>query len=70
MPDPGFPVSCPKCGQRLYYLFTGDAMHVYHCLTDGVMVLPPGGAVRPETPDEAAQRSERARLKRAPGRHE
>ena len=46
MADPGVPLNCPLCGARLAYMRTEGETHVYHCLRDGEVILPPDGRMR------------------------
>jgi hypothetical protein len=32
MPNPGFPLNCPKCGKPLVYVRTDGDTHFYRCL--------------------------------------
>ena len=34
------------CGEKLTYMQTEGDVKVYHCATDGVVLLPPDGHVR------------------------
>ena len=54
MPDPGFPVNCPKCGQRLTYVRSEGETHFYRCPRDGAVILPPNGIVRVDNPEDSA----------------
>ena len=56
MPDPGVPLNCPRCGERLVYQTTHAETHIYSCPNDGYMVLSPDGRVSRETPTETAER--------------
>jgi uncharacterized Zn finger protein (UPF0148 family) len=56
MPDPGFPVNCPKCGTPLSYVRTDGDTHFYRCPRHGSLVLPPDGRVRPDDPNDSAVR--------------
>ena len=62
MPDPGFPLKCPKCGYPLAYVRsegTADiyqATHSYRCPRHGVVILPPSGIVRIDNPNDSVVR--------------
>jgi hypothetical protein len=62
MPDPGFPVNCPKCGAALVYVRSEGptdiyaATHFYRCWRHGVVVLPPNGIIRVDDPNDSVVR--------------
>jgi len=39
-------LNCPMCGEKLTYIQTEGDVKVYHCASDGVVLLPPDGQVR------------------------
>ena len=41
MPNPDFPVNCPKCGAKLTYVRSEGEMHFYRCPRHATVVLPP-----------------------------
>ena len=47
---------CPRCRGKLKYIDQHGQLFIYQCPMDGPMVYPPDGNVRPETPEETAQR--------------
>lgn len=50
MADPGFPLNCPYCRDRLVYeRSAGDTLY-YRCERDGELMLPPDGILRHATP--------------------
>lgn len=62
MPDPQFPVKCPKCSYPLSYVRSEgpadiyEATHFCRCPKHGVVVLPPTGIVRVDDPNDSAVR--------------
>ena len=52
MPNPGFPLNCPKCGQKLAYVRSEGENHFYRCPSHGAVILPPSGVVRVDDPDD------------------
>ena len=46
MPDPGFPVHCPHCGETLVYDHSEGDTHFYRCPHHEVLVLLPDGRIR------------------------
>ena len=45
MPDPQFPLHCPKCGKPVVYVRTEGDTHFYRCERDGSVVFPPHGRI-------------------------
>jgi len=41
----GYPLNCPKCGNRLEYVRRDDELHIFLCYNDGVVILPPSGRI-------------------------
>ena len=62
MPDPQFPLKCPKCGTPLVYVRSEgpadiyQATHFYRCRNNGVVILPPSGIVRVDDPNDSVVR--------------
>ena len=50
MPDPQFPLHCPKCGKPVVYVRTEGDTHFYRCDRDGSVVFPPHGRIYVENP--------------------
>jgi hypothetical protein len=53
---------CPLCARPLGYLEQFGQLLTYRCTSHGVMVYPPDGRFRAETPEEIAERLHRLPL--------
>ena len=62
MPDPRYPLKCPKCGSKLAYVRSEgpadiyQATHFYRCRNHGAVVLPPSDIVRVDDPNDSVVR--------------
>jgi hypothetical protein len=52
--DPGFPLNCPHCGEKLAYVRTEGEIHFYRCSRHGPLILPPDGRIKLDDPRDSA----------------